>query len=141
MKAYLKIVGGETLLSPDQLDPVVRDSEVLDLHVLVTAGHGVNSAEVGAELLGHADDVQLGAVLVLAAVNVLRIDVVLVQVAKHLLPLPLGEADTERTEGVHHDLTEYQMDGGWLSDLLAGTEHLLPDLQFPGNPVVAEVNV
>ena len=119
----------------------MTDSEVLDLHVLVTAGHGVNSAEVGAELLGHADDVQLGAVLVLAAVNVLRIDVVLVQVAKHLLPLGLGQSDAEGTEGVRHDLAEYQVDCGRLGDLLARTEHFLPYLQLPGDSVVAEVDV
>ena len=130
-----------TLLSPDQLDSAVTDGEVLNLNVLLTAGHWVDPTEVGAELLGHADDIELGAVLVLAAVHILGVNVVLVQVAKHLLPLPLGQADTERTEGVHHDLTEDEVDCGRLSDLFAWAEHFLPDLQLPGHSVVAEVNV
>lgn len=119
----------------------MTDGEVLNLNVLLTAGHWVDPTKVGAELLGHADDVELGAVLVLAAVHILGVNVVLVQVAEHLLPLPLGQADTERTEGVHHDLTEDEVDCGRLSDLFAWAEHFLPDLQLPGHSVVAEVNV
>ena len=140
-ESYLQVVRWKTLLSPDQLDSAVTDSEVLNLHILVTAGHRVDPTEVGAELLGHADDVELGAVLVLATVHILRINVVLVQVAKHLLPLPLGQSDTERTEGVRHNLTEDEVDCGRLGDLLARAEHFFPDLQLPGNSVVAEVNV
>ena len=85
----------------------MTDGEVLDLHVLVAAGHGIDSAEVGAEVLGHADDIKLGTVLMLATVDVLRVDVVLVQVSEHLLPLALGQSDAERTEGVRHYLAEY----------------------------------
>ena len=61
--------------------------------------------EVGGQLLGHVDDVLLGAELVLLAEHVLQVDLVLVEQGLHPRAVLAGEADAQRGEDIRHDLS------------------------------------
>ena len=91
---YLQIICWQALLPPDQLHPGVGHRQVLHVHVLVAGRHGVYAAEVGAEILGHGENVDFCRVFVLRAVNILGINIVLVHVTHHLSSLGLCQANT-----------------------------------------------
>ena len=93
LHSYLQIIRWQALLPPYKLDSCVGNSQVLDIHVLVTGSHGVNAAEVGAEILRHRKNVDFCRVFVLRAVNILGINIVLVHIAHHLSSLRLGQAN------------------------------------------------
>ena len=57
---YIEIVSWETFFSFDKLDTIMGHCQVLDINILVTSCHRVDSAEVDIHLPCQADQVHLG---------------------------------------------------------------------------------
>ena len=77
VSTYIEIVCWKALLSLDQLDPCMRDCQVLNINILVSSSNWIDPAEVGLQLPGHTDQVHLGGVLVLAAMDLLGVYLIL----------------------------------------------------------------